>query len=686
MLLSLVLAAQLSLSPEIPIAAEAMRASGGPQSHPAVASAGHEFFAVWEHRLDIIGSRIDEGGAAIDRAGGITVQPTGFSDYDPSVVWNGETYVTAFGSGDVTRPYGIKGIEITRGGEVINERMLVTPRAVSGVDIAGNGSLYLLTWREGAYGPIRGLLVDSALNAVGEELVLDAGIPDHVDVAVASNGTNFLVAWQNRDGAFAQAVSADGIASPPVRISAAASSIDVASNGVSYVVFGSNELVAMTSAGAVTHRVALPVGSEGVLAWDGVHWVAAWIGGDRVMVALFDPTLGVVRAAERLVARESTQRSPALATSARGTLVLWSDAVPADPAGADILSAFLGEPVTTRLVSSGPAPQAPAGAAWSAETLGILWTEGEPFSQALRFGVVTENGTPLTADGIPLGNVDVDNGIAHSSSLASNGEAFAVAMARDQRIDVQMFSAEGRALWGPLAIGAGRVPRIASDGRDFFVIWNTLAGGVAGRAVRADGTLGELREVAGTSGAALVHAGGAYVAVTVVIRQHNRLFSDYTILSTTIGDEAAAPITIFSESNVYLGVFVRAASNGSEVFYAWTTSMAGLRTKLGNSGAIESHVKPSGVAYWHLLNLAWDGSSLVFALNAQGGVLLIRGSEQTLLDAARWSLVLAAASPRHSAAVYARTLIRIPGLPLLDVDRTFLRRLVTPVRRRAARP
>ena len=124
MFLPLVLAA-LALSPDVPVSTEVIRNAPRWQRQPSIASNGTEFFAAWEDRSDVVGSRLDSNGVAIDRRGGITLQPTRADDRDPSVVWNGQTYMVAIASG-TQWPYGVKLVEVSTGGEVIREKMLVS--------------------------------------------------------------------------------------------------------------------------------------------------------------------------------------------------------------------------------------------------------------------------------------------------------------------------------------------------------------------------------------------------------------------------------------------------------------------------------------------------------------------------------------------------------------------------------
>ena len=663
MILSLVLAAQLVLSPEIPVAADVIRSAPGVQLRPAIAAGGGDYFAVWETGQpyplasggDVVGARIRATGEVIDRHGGLPMQPIWVSDMNPSVVWNGSTYVVVFASGPWPWPYGVKAIEVTTGGEVIAERVIVTQRDIDFVDIAWNGAQYLVVWHETG-GAVRGLRVDPGLNVTGDELAF-AG-DGFGDVAVASNGANFLTAWQTTSGAFAATVSSSGAAGSPVSVSTAASTIDVASNGVSYAVFGNAELVALDDAARITRRTPVPAGIEGALAWNGLRYVAAWSAGDRIFAGEYDAALNMTRAPQRLTGEESIQRSPAVAND----FVLWSDGTTA----ADIRGAFIGAASTSRLISSGLTNQTPAGAAWSGETLGILWHEGDGVSASLRLGL------DRAEEGIAFAP-------ASEARLATNGHVFAIAAARSGRIEVELQGST-------IPVGEGTNPWIASDGRDFLVVWSRTQFEVMTRVVRRDGTLGEAHLLphvttgTRTTSGLLWHR-GAYVLLVLELFGP-RVSVHYTIASTEIGSDgmAATPVTIASGNVGPVMVATRMASNGRDILYVMSAYGLGVVARLGTSGAA-TQIAPDG----HLEAVTWDGREFVTAIAIAGDLttvrrLLIRGQSREELVTDRGPLLLAG-----PAIVYSRIIERIPGLDDLSVRRAFVRSVVLHPKRRAAR-
>ena len=666
MLLSLLLAAQLSLSPEIPVATDALRGSSGAQSQPAIASDGTAFFAAWQTqrsafatRGDIVGARIGPGGEVLDPNGGIPMQPVWVADVSPSVVWNGETYVLVFASGPHPWPYGVKAVEVTTGGEVITERVLVTPRDISVIEIAWNGSTYLMVWRE-AGGEVRALRVDRALNVAGDELLLASS---GVDAAVASNGVNFMAAWQTPAGAFVSAISSDGVASPAVQLSTAAKTADVASNGVSYAVFGNAEIVGVDAAARVTGRTALPAGVEGAIAWDGLRYVAAWSASERIHVAELDGALSVIRPPARLVREESVQRAPALAANRARTLVLWTDG---ERVTSDVRGAFIDEPSTSRLVSSGLADQTPADAQWSPRALGVLWHEGDGASASLRLNELTPDGTPLRGSGTPFAP-------ATSARLAWNGETFAIAAARAGRIEVELGSRT-------IVVGEGNQPWIASDGRDFLVAWSKSPSELVSRIVRRDGTPGEERALPRVTTAPPMIRGVLWHRDSYVVLTLEMGFTSivpHAVVSTSIARDGtvAAPLTVTRGIGPRLLVYTAMASNGTDILYVVSAHDRGVVARLGLTGP-ERQIAPRG----EIEAVTWDGREFVYAITRGGGShVLVRGGVTEELPTTE-PVVL-----EGPAVIYTRVLERIPGLADLSVRRAFVRLVHSLPKRRAAR-
>ncbi|HEX8410610.1 MAG TPA: hypothetical protein VF883_17230 [Thermoanaerobaculia bacterium] len=655
MFLPLILAAQLALSPEIPVAPNVIRSAPGDQLRPALASDGEHFFAAWENQpygSDVVGARIRATGEVVDAANGITLQPREVDDRDPAVVWNGSSYAVVFWSGDPSKPYGGKAVEVTTGGEVVVEREVVAPRSLQSIDLAWNGTLYLIAWVEtnGNAGVLR---LDHDFHAVGEETILGNGAKE---IAASDSGSGFLVAWTTGGDTFAARVSNEGAVSTPVVAARTASTIDVAFDAV----LADQELVTVGADGRVRDRVQLPGAADGALAWNGFRYVAVWSAGERLVVAELTSSLAFVRTPERLVAEDSVQHSPAIASSETGTMVIWSD-------GHDVRGALVGQPSTTRLVSSGLTHQDPHDAHWAGGRLFTLWNE----DGALRIGAV--------------GAEDVAFAPAASEArFAWNGSSFAVLATRDNKLEVEWLSAEGVPLRPRVMLASGLPfqPFIASDGRDFYAVWLQHPLTITGARIGADGTIGPIEVLPPVIGgpwgrgiAGLVWTGTKYVVLSS--EWTGSRFRTTALISTgiasdgTIGDrEVVLP---------YGTPFAGAAltTNGAGAVYVMTLH-GETRVRAGAGGA-ETVVDRSGHGVY---GAGWDGHEFLFLLRDWPSTYVVRGGERAEVPAQ--AAILAAAPSRRAAVLYGRNIERIPGLRLLDIRRAFVR-LVTGKRVRAAR-
>jgi len=174
------------------------------QKHPAITWDGETFLAVWEDfrnfNFDIYGTRIDSGGEVLDVSGlPIWVDSTADQRY-PAIAWDGKNYLVIWnGILDSTgEHYNIQGLRVSSQGEPVDFQ----PFAVSHSNrdsrpaVAFGGGKYLAVWLyENSY-DIFGDLVDTngtVSEAIG--IVVASGV--QTNPQVASDGTNFLVVWED---------------------------------------------------------------------------------------------------------------------------------------------------------------------------------------------------------------------------------------------------------------------------------------------------------------------------------------------------------------------------------------------------------------------------------------------------------------------------------------------------------
>lgn len=666
---ALLLAASLLSAPH-PVATEALRAAPGPQHHAALATDGRDFFAAWEHKSsalagagDVVGTRITAGGDVVDAAGAIPLLPSWVSDTSPAVVWNGTTYVIVFTRGPQPWPYGLKAVELSTDGRIVNDREFVAPRDVQFVDVAWNGSAYLVTWVQDQMSEVRAVMLDRTLTPITSEVVLDDGVID--EIAAASNGTTFGVAWRTREASYFAEILAEGVPGAAIEVAGVVDGIDVASNGDDYVVFAGDVLV---MPGGL--RVPMPDGSGQAVAWNGAHYVAAWSANDRVWSAELDAALHVTREPSRVTSRESLQVDPAIA----GDLLAWTDTPLDSPYLSDIRAALIGG--TTFLVSSSVADQRPADAVWAHGNLAMLWHEGDGAAESLRFGLMTPGGSLLSGDGVALRRAPV-------AQLASNGDVFMVVSVREHdSIEIERLDANGTPLGEPRHVATGSQVRIASDGRDFLILYaSTSTGALTTMHVSADGIPGTTAELplllipgATRMPREALWTGSEYVVVYA--EALGRFSSTYAIGSTRIaGDGTRGEThTIFSGSGTAGAAIPFAATNGSDVLYVWTLGNS-VYTQLGDTGPPSLLANDAFVE-----DASWDGSQFVIILgHGDATRTLIRGAERIAFDMTPWTVY--ASGYRRVAIMEMRAVQRIPGLHDLDVWRASVRFLGNAKRR-----
>jgi hypothetical protein len=224
------------------------------QKHPSITWGEESFLAVWEDfrnfNFDIYGTRIDSGGEVLDVSGlPIWVDSTADQRY-PAVAWDGKNYLVIWNGilDSAGENYNIQGLRVSSQGEPVDFQ----PFAVSHSNkdsrpaVAFGGGRYLAVWLyENSY-DIFGDLIDTN-GTVGEAIGIAVAGGIQTNPQVASDGTNFLVVWEdygthwpNIDIAGAR-VSSEGTLLDPLGLSIAATEDpeelpSVSFDGTNYVV------------------------------------------------------------------------------------------------------------------------------------------------------------------------------------------------------------------------------------------------------------------------------------------------------------------------------------------------------------------------------------------------------------------------------------------------------------------
>jgi large repetitive protein len=177
------------------------------QCNPALAFDGANFLVVsedWDSGGDIHGARVTPAGMVLDTVGFAISHGTGSQDA-PAVAFDGTSFLVAYEDRDTADH--IRAARVTSQGNLLDTAGIAISPAQGGQyrpAVAYGGASYLATWDNyrnsdddvcGARVTPAGVVLDSS----GIDVSLAAN--DQQSPAIAFDGTNFLVAWQDyRDG------------------------------------------------------------------------------------------------------------------------------------------------------------------------------------------------------------------------------------------------------------------------------------------------------------------------------------------------------------------------------------------------------------------------------------------------------------------------------------------------------
>ena len=235
----------------------------GNQLSPALAWDGSNYLVAWTDfrsgaSYDIYGARVSAAGVLQDAAG-VPISTAANNQLRPAVAWNGANHLVAWHDLRSGTTFDIYGARVSAAGAVQDTSGVPISTAAGpqfAPALASNGTDFLVAWQDARSDPsfdvydIYGARV-SAAGAVQDA----AGIPisaapsDQVAPALAWNGTNNLVAWEN-----------------------------LGSNGTSDI-YGAR----VSGAGAVQDPAGLPITTAAsfqeatVVAWNGTNFLVAWM-------------------------------------------------------------------------------------------------------------------------------------------------------------------------------------------------------------------------------------------------------------------------------------------------------------------------------------------------------------------------------------------------------------------------
>ena len=283
------------------------------QAYYSVAFDGTNYMVAWSDdrsgNADVYVARVKQDGSILD-ASGIRVTSDASDQYDPAIAWSGGNYLVVWTDTRRVTTSGtdIYGARIKPDGQVLDTSGLPICQVSenqSNPAITWNGSKFLVVYEDmrnavspDYYNDIYGSLVSSSgtVTLIGNPIA--GGARNQYSPAVASDGSNCLVVWQDTKGTFpmicASRVSANGtildtagIQVSPV--SSTQSSPAVAFDGTNYMIVWSDlrggvpDLYGVrfsTSAIRTGNEIAISVATRDQLAptviWNGAKYLVVW--------------------------------------------------------------------------------------------------------------------------------------------------------------------------------------------------------------------------------------------------------------------------------------------------------------------------------------------------------------------------------------------------------------------------
>jgi hypothetical protein len=444
------------------------------QCLPAVVSDGANFLVVWQDYRDgsgydnIYGARVTQQGAVLDTAG-IVISRATHVQCNPAVGFDGTNFLVAWEDYRNGHDANIYGARVTSAGTVLDTAGFIILRGANdqcSPDLAFDGANFLVVsedWDSG--GDIHGARVTPAgmvLDTAG--FVISHGVDYQDAPAVAFDGANFLVAWEDRD-------TVDHIHG--ARVTPAGTVLDTAG-------------VVISPAEGGQYRPAIAYGGASYLAtWDSYHDGEEDVRGARVA-----PTGTVLDSAGVEISQAANgQQSPALAFDGTNFLVAWQDyrdgsgftdiyGTRVSPQGAILDS-------TSFVISHAANDQRDPALAFDGANFLVVWDDGRDGGDWDIFGArVTPQGQVLDTAGVAISR----SAYAHCfPALAFDGTNFFVVWY--ERLyggltDIQgaRVTPQGAVLdTAGIAISQSQdneyYPAIASDGTNLLAVWSDWRGG-----------------------------------------------------------------------------------------------------------------------------------------------------------------------------------------------------------------
>ena len=186
----------------------AISTAAGSQTYPAVAFDGTNYLVVWDDSRSgtyhIYGTRVSKGGAVLE-PGGIAISTAAYNQRYPAVAFGGTDFLVVW-EYDLNTGYSdVYGTRVSSGGVVLEAGGIPISTASFNQgwpDVAFDGTNYLVVWFDNRTGTSSNDIYGARVTTGGlvlepSGMTISAGLDDENHPAVAFDGTNYLVVWDN---------------------------------------------------------------------------------------------------------------------------------------------------------------------------------------------------------------------------------------------------------------------------------------------------------------------------------------------------------------------------------------------------------------------------------------------------------------------------------------------------------
>jgi hypothetical protein len=172
-----------------------------------IAYGGSSSLVVWQDsrngNQDIYGARVDASGHVLDKTG-IAISKAVGDQTDPSVAWNGSSYLVAWSDGRAVGSKNIFSTRVLADGTVVSKNGVSITTAVDDQlypSVRASGSTWLVVWQDaqsGAGTDIYGARVASTGSRIGAPFAISTAERDQRRPSVAAGTSGWFVVWGDR--------------------------------------------------------------------------------------------------------------------------------------------------------------------------------------------------------------------------------------------------------------------------------------------------------------------------------------------------------------------------------------------------------------------------------------------------------------------------------------------------------